>query len=176
MEFVPWRFVADWKCNACGDCCRLFSVVINFHEWLQIVKSYGVEHTASGLNKLFIRRKTDGSCAFLRGGASDVCICELQYMKPKACQLWPFQILPRPKFGYPNEATYVFGGNRLFVYADPMCRGLRYGSPTSEFAGSTLKEFVEIAVGLRSSQLKTTSGFVFPQYRGSGVINKRRPF
>jgi hypothetical protein len=65
--------------------------------------------------------------------------------------------LKEPKFGYPNEAMYPFGGNKLFVYVDPMCNGLRLGTPTFEFANSVLKEFVEIAAGLRNNQLKTTS-------------------
>jgi hypothetical protein len=66
----------------------------------------------------------------------------------------------KPEFGYANEAVLPFGEHRLFVYADPMCRGLRYGSPTLVFSNYTLKEFVEIAVGLRSQQLKTTSSMV----------------
>jgi len=156
MQFVPWRHIADWKCTGCGDCCKLYSVVISFHEWLRIVKNYGVEHTVSGLDKLFINRRSDGSCAFLSNG-SDVCLCGLQRMKPKACQLWPFKVLMKPKFGFPNEAIYHFGENRVFIYADSMCNGLRLGTPTLEFAHFTLKEFVEIAAGLRNNQLKTTS-------------------
>ena len=177
MQLVPWRLIADWRCVACGDCCRLFSVVISFHEWLRIVRDFGVEHTASGVNKLFIRRKNDGSCAFLQEG-SGACVCSLQqrYMKPKACQLWPFQVLTKPRFGYAKDALYNYGSNELFIYADPMCNGLRYGSPSLEFKGSTLKEFVEIAVGLRSSQLKTTSSYVFPQYGRLATVNRRKRF
>jgi hypothetical protein len=78
-------------------------------------------------------------------------------MKPKACQLWPFKILTEPQFGHQNEATYKYGESRLFVYADPMCSGIKYGMPTTEFAEYTLKEFVEIATGRRSNQFKTTS-------------------
>jgi Fe-S-cluster containining protein len=156
LQFVPWRYIADWKCVRCGDCCRLYSVVINFHEWLRIVKSYGVENTSSGLDKLFIRRRSDGSCVFLQGSSS-ASLCTLQHTKPRACQLWPFKVLMRPEFGYGNEAVFSCGENRLFVYADPSCRGLRYGSPTLEFASRTVREFVEIALGLRTYQLKTTS-------------------
>ncbi len=156
LQFVPWRYIADWKCTRCGDCCRLYSVVINFHEWLRIVKSFGVEHTAAGLDKLFIRRRSDGSCVFLQSG-STVNLCTLQRSKPRACQLWPFKVLMKPEFGYANEAVFPCGEHELFVYADPMCRGLRYGSPTLEFCNYTLREFVEIALGLRSYQLKTTS-------------------
>lgn len=156
MQFIPWRYIADWRCNGCGECCKHYSVVITFHEWLHIVKNYGVENTVSGLDKLYLHRRGDGSCTFL-GSFSNMYHCTLQHMKPRACQLWPFRILKEPRFGYPNEAVYPFGAEKLFVYADPMCNGLRIGTPTYDFAGSVLKEFVEIAAGLRSSQLKTTS-------------------
>ena len=169
MQFIPWRYVADWKCIGCGDCCRLYSVVITFHEWLRIVKSYGVENTASGVDKLFLNRRGDGSCAFLTG-FSNVCRCGLQHMKPKACQLWPFKVLRESKFGYPKEAVYPFGDHEVFVYADPMCNGLRLGTPTLEFAGSVVKEFVEIAVGLRSSQVKTTSNVWLSQPYGRSIF------
>lgn len=153
---VPWRRVADWRCISCGDCCRLYSVVINFHEWLKIVKNFGVETTATDLDKLLIKRNGDGSCAFL-GKYSNTHLCGLQHMKPKACQLWPFKVLAQPKYGFPNEAVYGVGPDNLFVYADSMCNGLRFGTPTPEFASNTLREFVEIAIGLRNSQFKTTS-------------------
>lgn len=144
----------------CGDCCKLYSVVLNFHEWLGIVKSFGVEHTNSGLDRLFLRRRGDGSCVFL-GSDWSVNSCWLQCMKPRACQLWPFKVLGRPEFGYGEAARFSFGENELFVYADPMCRGLRFGSPSLEFAGRTVREFVEIALGLRTQQVKTTSNVGF---------------
>jgi Fe-S-cluster containining protein len=156
MRFVPWRCLADWRCIACGDCCRLYSVVISFHEWLRIIRNFGVEQTASGLDKLFIKRRGDGSCAFLNS-FSDTYSCGIQYMKPRACQIWPFKILAQPRFGYTDEAIYHYGKDSFFVYADPMCSGLRYGMPTREFANHTLKEFVEIAMGLRTNQCKTTA-------------------
>jgi Fe-S-cluster containining protein len=96
MQFVPWQYIADWKCGACGLCCRAYSVVLNFQEWLRIIKNYGVETTTSGLNKLFIKKKSDGSCAFLYN-PSNTYVCGLQHMKPKACKLWPFKILGKPE-------------------------------------------------------------------------------
>jgi Fe-S-cluster containining protein len=160
MLFVPWQYIADWKCNACGICCKAYSVVVNFHEWLKIIKNYGVEATASGLNKLFIKRRNDGSCVFLYS-LSGMHLCGLQQMKPKACKIWPFKIVRTPEFGYANEASYVYGGNRLFVYADSTCTGLRYGKPMLEFSGYTIKEVIEIALGLRSEQFKTTGNINF---------------
>lgn len=162
MQFVPWRYVADWSCIACGECCKLYSVVLNLQEWLSIVKNYGVEQTVSGLNKLYLKRKGDGSCSFLYG-VPDMHLCGLQHMKPCACKLWPFKILTIPKYGYANEAGYNYGGNRIFVYADSACVGLRYGAPTWEFAYYTVREFVEIAMGLRSNQYKTTANVGFSQ-------------
>ncbi len=166
MDFVPWKYIADWKCTRCGDCCRLYSVVINFHEWLRIVKNYGVENTVSGLDRLYIRRRSDGSCAFL-GTGSYACACSLQSAKPRACQLWPFKVLMKPQYGFADQAEFPIGDGKVFVYADPLCHGLRFGSPTLEFATCTVREFVEIAAGLRSHQLKSTSAvrsLVFPRF------------
>jgi len=156
MLSVPWQYISDWKCNACGLCCKAYSVVLNFQEWLKIVKNYGAENTVSGLNKLFIKRRSDGSCPFLYG-FSNMHLCGLQHMKPKACKLWPFKVLGKPEHGYAREAAYQFGENTIYVYADSTCSGLRYGKPTREFASHTLTEFIEIALGLRSQQFKTTA-------------------
>jgi len=162
MQFIPWQYVADWKCISCGTCCRLYSVVIDFREWLGIIKNYGIEHTVSGLDKLFINRRTDGSCFFLKN-CSNICLCELQHMKPRACQLWPFKVLPRPQYGSASDALYVYHGKPVFIYADPMCRGLKLGKPTLEFANYTVGEFVEIAAGIRGQQFRTTAGIGFTQ-------------
>ena len=139
----------------CGNCCKLYSVVIDFPEWLQIVKYFGMEKTSAGLNRFYIKRGNDGSCPFVYsfGGAF---ICGLQNMKPGACKQWPFKVLFEPKFGDVNHALYSYGDLRLFVYADSMCSGLRYGSPRWEFAALTLREFVELTLGKRKTQFKTT--------------------
>lgn len=162
MLFVPWRYICNWKCIACGECCRSYRVVLTFPEWLRVVKNYGVEKTSSGLDKLFIRRESDGSCAFLCN-LSNMYLCGLQHMKPKACKLWPFKILNQPKFGHAKEAVYDYGRYRLFIYADSNCSGLRLGRPTMDFTDQTLKEVVNIALGRRNGQLKTTAKIRFIQ-------------
>jgi len=163
MLFVPWRYVADWRCIACGKCCISYSVVLSLPEWLGIIKNYGVDKTVSGLNKLFISRRTDGSCVFLYR-FSNWYLCGLQQGKPKACKLWPFKVLSRPKYGYANDAVYYDGRDSFYVYADSTCSGLLYGRPTETFARHTLKEFVEIALGRHKNQFKTTGevGFMQP--------------
>jgi Fe-S-cluster containining protein len=162
MLFVPWQYIADWKCNTCGLCCKAYSVILNFQEWLNIVKNYGVETTATGLNKLYLRRKSDGSCIFLYK-LGDMHLCGLQHMKPAACKLWPFKILGKPKFGYAKEALYPYGGKALYIYADSTCTGLIYGRPTWEFVNQTLKEFIEIAIGIRSDQNRSKANIDFIQ-------------
>lgn len=157
MQFVPWRRVSDWKCLTCGTCCKLYSVVIDFPEWLGIANTYGVEKTAPGFDRLYINRKHDGTCVFLFNFANTN-FCGLQQMKPKACQIWPFKILDHPQYGWAREAAYDFGKMlRLYVYVDSTCNGVRYGTPSFSFIGQTLKEFVEIAVGLRREQMNTTA-------------------
>ena len=82
-------------------------------------------------------------------------------MKPNACKLWPFKILSEPKYGQADQASFNYGGRKLFIYADAMCSGLRYGRPTWEFNFLTLREFAEIALGTRRVQSKTTSKLFF---------------
>jgi hypothetical protein len=98
-------------------------------------------------------------------------------MKPKACKLWPFKILGKPDFGYANEAAFEFGGKMLFIYADSTCNGLIYGRPALEFANSTLKEFIEISLGLRNQQYKTTANIPsFQPYASFRILNVRRDY
>jgi hypothetical protein len=51
MQFVPWRNIADWRCKACGYCCKLYRVVLGFPEWLNLTESFGVETTVAGLDR-----------------------------------------------------------------------------------------------------------------------------
>ena len=165
MQFVPWQNVSDWHCKSCGYCCKLYSVVIGVGEWLNIVKSFGAETTVAGLDKLYIKRCSDGDCSFLRN-TSENYYCGLQKMKPEACKLWPFKVLSEPKYGEPKQAAFDYGGIRLYIYADTMCSGLRYGDPTWDFRYTTLKEFAELALGVRQVQYKTTRAVAFrPQQK-----------
>jgi hypothetical protein len=86
-------------------------------------------------------------------------------MKPAACKIWPFKILSEPKYGEEKQAAFNYMGNTLYIYADTMCSGLRFGAPTWEFRYTTLKEFTELALGLRQVQYKTTRSADVSQYR-----------
>jgi len=84
-------------------------------------------------------------------------------MKPEACKLWPFKVLSEPKYGEPNQAAYDYNGIRLYIYGDTMCSGLRCGTPTWDFRNTTIKEFTELALGVRQIQYKTTRSDAFRQ-------------
>lgn len=155
MQFVPWQSIGDWRCRGCGYCCKLYSVVLGFPEWLHLTKTFGSETTEAGLDRFFIKRSSDGSCAFLCSNQLNY-FCGLQKMKPNSCKIWPFKVLAESKYGEENQAAYVYCGNRLYVYVDTMCTGLRYGTPTWEFRNTTVREFTELALGLRQVQHKTT--------------------
>ena len=155
MRFVPWRQISKWRCDACGNCCKLYSVVLNFPEWINISRAFGIENTTVGLDKLFLKRVDDGSCVFLCRLAGTY-LCGLQNMKPNACKLWPFKVLAEPKYGEAKQAAFNYAGKQLFIYADSMCAGLRYGSPSWDFISLILKEFVGLALGTCKAQHNTT--------------------
>lgn len=156
MQAVPWSQVRSWRCNMCGICCRHYDVVLKFPEWLSIVKNFGIEYTAPSLDKIFLRRRSDGSCSFLLE-TPKASFCGLQHAKPKACKLWPFKVLDRSKFGNHNKAAYHYRDRKLFIYVDPACTGLRLGEPTREFVYSVIPEFIEIALNSCRRQFKTTA-------------------
>jgi Fe-S-cluster containining protein len=155
IQFVPWQNVSDWHCTACGYCCKLYSVVLSFPEWLNLTKSFGSDTTVAGLDRFYIKRVGDGSCAFLCNDSNNY-YCGLQKMKPEACKIWPFKVLSEPKYGEPNQAAYDYGGIRFYVYADTMCSGIHLGTPTWDFRCIKVKEFAEIALGVRNVQYKST--------------------
>ena len=155
MQFVPWQDISDWHCTACGYCCKLYKVVLGLSEWLRISNTFGFDTTETDLDHFYINRQSNSACIFLCHSKSDFS-CGLQGMKPAACKVWPFKVVMRPKFGEAKRAVFDYSGNRLYVYVDTICNGLRYGSPTWEFQHSTVREFVEVALGIRQLQSETT--------------------
>jgi len=160
---VPWRYVESWNCITCGLCCKGFDVVLDFPEWINIVKAYGVDFTTPGISRFYLKQKSDGTCVFLYNNFGNW-LCSLQNMKPITCKLWPFKISDKPKYGRPNEAVYNWGGKKLYVYVDPSCEGLRWGNPNSEVMNTTLPEFVDLALGLQRKQFYSTARLMSPQH------------
>lgn len=160
MVPIPWRYVNSWGCTACGLCCKAFDVVLRFNEWLSLVRTYGVGTTTASLNKFYIKKKSNGTCIFLYKSYGRW-LCGLQHMKPLACKLWPFKILDRPKYGRPSEAFYKYRGKKLFVYIDPFCPEITWGTPSRGFAYNVVPEFIELALGLREKQVYSTSKMLY---------------
>ena len=152
---VPWRHVASWSCLMCGKCCREYRVVLKPEEWLRLLELYGPSVVEVGHGRFFLKRRPDGSCVFLMH-VGDKWVCGLQDMKPKACKLWPFKVVSYPKYGRPHEAYFEYMGRPLYVYVDPYCPGLSWGTPTPAFVAGTLVEAIEIALGIRTEQEHTT--------------------
>lgn len=153
---VPWRRVESWTCVACGLCCKGFDVVLDFPEWINIVKTYGVDFTQPSISRFYLRRKSDGTCVFLYNHYG-TWLCSLQRMKPIACKLWPFKISDKPKYGNSKEASCKWSNQKLYIYVDPSCIGLRWGSPNLEFASTILPEFIDLALYQRRKQFHSTA-------------------
>jgi len=170
---LPWSCVESWSCVACGLCCKGFNVVLGFNEWVNIVRNYGVGVTEPGISNFYLKKKGDDTCVFLYQ-LMDAWLCGLQHMKPKACKIWPFKVQEKPKFGRPNEASYTYGEKKLFIYVDPSCVGIKWGTPTQEFEYKTIPELIEIALGLRVKQYYSTSRIpyhpVYLKARGRKII------
>ncbi|MEM2875454.1 MAG: YkgJ family cysteine cluster protein [Candidatus Bathyarchaeia archaeon] len=153
---VPWSYFENWSCINCGSCCRTYDVVINFEEWLKLINIYGAGVAKPSLNKFYLSKRDDGSCLFL-GSVGGRYYCGLQHDKPRACKIWPFKILSRPKYGRANEAAYVYRGEKFYVYIVPTCSGLRLGAPALEFVNAVIPEFIDIALGVKEKQYYSTS-------------------
>jgi len=156
MAPVPWRYVHNWRCTACGRCCSGFKVVLGFDEWLSIVEMYGVGVTETDGRKFYLRRRPDGTCVFLYN-FSGMRLCGLQDAKPRACKLWPFKVLTWPKYGNAEKASYPYLGRTFYVYVDPECPEISWGPPSWTFTHQVIPEFIELAVGIREKQEKSTS-------------------
>lgn len=155
-KIIPWRFIHNWECVNCGECCKRYNVSLSIDEWLKITKIYGVDVVTSNIGKVLLKRRSDGSCVFLYR-IGDKWVCGLQSIKPKACRLWPFYIKEKPVYGYGDFAYYNYNGLNLYIYVDTFCRGLTYGLPSKKLLEKILPEVVEIYLGRRIVQQYTTS-------------------
>jgi Fe-S-cluster containining protein len=153
---VPWRQVESWNCIACGRCCRGYDVALGLNEWVNITRTFGMGFIEPRIDRLLLKKKYDGTCVFLYG-FFDRQLCGLQNMKPRACKIWPFKICGNPKYGQPHESSFTCWEKKFFIYVDPLCLGIRWGTPTPDFMHKTLPEFIEISLGLREKQQYSTS-------------------
>jgi len=137
-------------------CCKDYHVVLNFAEWVSIIKKYGTGATIPVPGKLLLGKRNNGTCCFLNQ-LGNTPACGLQHAKPLACKIWPFKVFNEPKFGDRREALYGYRGHNFYVYVDPACNGLHLGKPTNDFKYKILPEFIDVALGLRQKQHYSTS-------------------
>jgi Fe-S-cluster containining protein len=116
------------------------------------------------VGQLCLGKKMDGTCVFLYQ-LSGRWRCGLQQTKPKACKMWPFKILGKPKYGNAREAAYHYRDSVFYVYIDPICIGTNWGTPSKELIQKTLPEFVDIGLGLKEKQYHSTSKTPFQSFR-----------
>lgn len=129
---VGWRKIKSWNCIECGMCCIKYHVVLNYMEWVDIIRNYGIDATIPSVSNLLLGKKGDGTCCFL-AFIKDNYFCGLQYKKPLACKIWPFKIFNTPKFGNSKESIYKYQNQNFFIYVDPACNGLILGKTNLVF-------------------------------------------
>ena len=154
-RFIPWSHIKSWSCDACGECCRWFSIPLTLHEYAKISRLYGQSVISLRLGKAYLRKKSDGRCIFqFRKG--ERWLCGLQAEKPYACRMWPFSILRRPSHGGAEAALWEGTYERTYVYVDPRCPKTDFGAPTRNLLEKVLPEFVDVRFGEGKPQQHTT--------------------
>jgi Fe-S-cluster containining protein len=123
---VPWRKVKRWRCIRCGVCCYKYQVPVSLSEALRISRAYGDVVTLSKGGR-YILRRIKGRCIFL-SGVPPFTSCLIHLEKPICCRLWPFHFYVEPKYGLSgDDAVYIHGDRKLFVYINDECSGLGRG-------------------------------------------------
>jgi Fe-S-cluster containining protein len=156
MRYVPWSKIKDWFCTACGDCCKEFKVPLRAYEATLLSKIFGFYCMELEVGGTYLKRGLNGRCIFqVKSGGRMV--CGIQSIKPIACKMWPFAVFEAPRYEQRNEASFDFRGETFFVYVNPFCRGLVYGRPSLRLVNSVIPEFIELRLGLRRRQVRSTS-------------------
>ncbi|MEM3366616.1 MAG: YkgJ family cysteine cluster protein [Candidatus Methanomethyliaceae archaeon] len=156
MRLIPWSKIKDWFCMACGECCKEFKVPLTTYETTLLSKIFGFSCMELGVGTTYLKRRSNGRCVFqVRGEAKMV--CGIQLLKPLACKMWPFAVFETPRYECRNEASFDFKDEIFYVYINPYCRGLIYGPPSFRLVNSVIPEFIELRLGLRKHQLRSTS-------------------
>ncbi len=135
---VPWRFVASWHCDACGDCCKEYRVRLRAYEYLKLKGTGLIEERA---NRFYLK-KIGKLCPFQKGT-----LCSLGDSKPIACKLYPFSILKKGD----KRALFDYEGEEFFVYVDDFCKNVKLKKdlkPSAEIS-KKIEEAIEIILGKR---------------------------
>jgi len=156
MQLIPWSRIYDWFCSACGQCCKEFRVPLRAYEAVQLSKIFGSSCLELDVGSPYIRRRLDGRCIF-QAKEEGKMICSIQPLKPLACKMWPFVVCETPRYEYRDDAAFDFRGETFYVYVNTYCKGVIYGHPSSRLVNLVIPEFVELKLGLRNDQIRSTS-------------------
>ena len=156
LRFIPWSQVQSWTCDACGECCKWFTVPISAYEYAKISQTCGFEVFEFREGHVWLRRRFDKRCIFmfLRGRHW---LCGLQADKPHVCRMWPFRVTNRPVYGREGRARYEGLEWTGYVYLDPRCPRIIYGKPTLNFAAHVVEEFIQMATRRTNHQNYSTA-------------------
>jgi Fe-S-cluster containining protein len=158
-RLLPWRSVSDWRCLACGECCKDFEIPLRIDEYARITGIYGFDVVRLGLGRAYLKKTRDHRCAFQRFSL-DRWLCGLLNDKPLVCKLWPFAILKNPKHGKDENAIYHYRGRKFYVYVHPSCRGLLLGNPLPHLKTKVIPEAIKLSCCLEETQKHTTANLV----------------
>lgn len=145
---VPWRFVKDWHCDACGKCCKEYLVPLRSYEYLRLRWSGFVEER---FGKFYIK-KINGRCPFQ---INKLCILQGE-LKPIACKLYPFVIRKKGD----ERAEFEYGGEVFYVYVDTFCKNVVLGRP-SESLRRMVVEAIQVYLGVRRDVESITCRNIF---------------
>jgi Fe-S-cluster containining protein len=162
-RFVPWRRVSDWRCLACGECCKHFEIPLRAEEYARIIGIYGLDVVRMSLGRAYLKKIRDSRCIF-QSVSLDRWLCGLQKDKPLVCKLWPFAILENPKYGKNGESIYHYQEKKFYVYVHLYCRGLLLGKPLPHLRNKVIPEAVRLSLCLEESQKHTISNLVNPSF------------
>ena len=170
-DVIPWGHVEFWRCYGCGYiCCGSSVVPLTTSEWVKIVQNFGAEATESDGRGLYLGKQMGNRCVFQYNYLGKQ-LCAIQYMKPRSCKIWPFKIYNRPKRGNAEMATFNYHGERVYIYLDTHCLGIKIGKPNKYFREAIIPEFLDIFLGHRERQAYST--FELPD-RCRGYLPLRR--
>ncbi len=158
---IPWSQIQSWSCDACGECCKWFSIPLTMYEYAKICQRYGFDVVEMREGRAWLKKRLDKRCIFMiwQNGRW---LCGLQEDKPHACRMWPFRVVDRPAFGNEMRSRYENEEWHGYVYADPRCPRLIYGAPTPSFANRIVREFVHIARRKTERQSLSTASLPSP--------------
>ncbi len=156
---VPWREVASWSCNACGNCCVGYRVPLRMDEYVKVANTCGNAVLEYGTGKVYLRNGPDRRC-ILQHPYMGRWLCTIQGMKPTACRLFPFRIHNKPVYNRGDNSSYQWGDRTYYIYLDPDCEGIVKGKPTPRFANEIMPEILRSGLGVSLKQRYTTSKYI----------------